>query len=149
MPNIEVSMPSWPFSLPALADFALLVLRLVIGLMFAMSGYFKLTDPERRQKMGESLQKAGVPIGLTPILSCVELVGGVLVVLGLMTTVGSLALLAVGCGALATTGIPKAEGQGVHKLENVLYSPEAILAAGLLVLLAVGAGGWSVDTLLQ
>ncbi|SFC00957.1 DoxX family membrane protein [Devosia psychrophila] len=142
-------MPSWLFSLPALADFALLVLRLVIGLMFAMSGFFKLTNPERRQKMRASLQKAGVPIALTPILSSVELVGGVLVVLGLLTTVGALALLAVGLGALLTTGIPKAEGQGVHKLENVLYAPEAILAAGLLVLLAMGAGGWSVDALLR
>ncbi|MDB5614912.1 MAG: hypothetical protein JWQ22_2565 [Devosia sp.] len=142
-------MPSWLFSLPALADFALLVLRLVVGLMFAMSGYFKLTKPERRQKMRDSLQQAGVPVGLTPVMSGLELVGGVLVVLGLLTTVGSLALLVVSLGALVTTGIPQAEGQGVHKLENVLYSPDAILAASLLVLLAVGSGGWSVDALLR
>lgn len=142
-------MPSWLFSLPFLADFALLVLRLVIGLMFAMSGYFKLTDPQRRRKMGDSLRQAGVPVALTPILSAMELVGGLLVVLGLLTTLGSLALLALSVGALLTTGLPKAEGAGIHKLENTLYTPEAILAAALLGLLAVGAGGWSVDALLR
>ena len=142
-------MPSWIFSLPALADFALLVLRLVVGLMFAMSGYFKLTDPARRQKMEGSLRKVGVPVGMTPVLSAIELVGGVLLVLGLLTTLGSAALLASSIGALATTSLPKAEGKGIHKLENVLYMPEAILAAALLALLAVGAGQWSVDALLR
>ena len=44
-------MTSWLFSVPALGDLALLVLRLVVGGMFAMSGYFKLTDAARKQKM--------------------------------------------------------------------------------------------------
>ena len=142
-------MPSWFLSVPSLADFALLALRLVIGLMFAMSGYFKLSDPERRQKMRDSLQGAGIPVALTPVISAVELIGGLLVVLGLLTAVGSLGLLAISLGALITTGIPKAEGSGIHKLENLLYMPEAILTGALLVLLAMGAGGWSIDGALR
>ncbi|NGP16934.1 DoxX family membrane protein [Devosia aurantiaca] len=138
-------MPAWLISLPALADLALLLLRLVIGLMFALSGWFKLTDPDRREKMAGSLSEAGVPKALTPVFSAAELVGGVLVVLGLLTVPGALMLLVITLGALVTTAIPKAEGEGVHKLEYVLYAPETLLAAGMLVLLAVGAGEWSLD----
>jgi len=142
-------MPSWLFSLPDLADVALLLLRLVIGGMFAMSGYFKLTDPARKQKMAESLGEAGVPPALTPLMSALELIGGLLVAFGLWTVVGSVLLIVVSIGALVTTAIPKAEGQGIHKLENIIYTPEAIISASLLVLLATGAGGWSIDAALR
>lgn len=142
-------MPALLMSLPALADPALLVLRLVMGPMFLLSGFFKLTDAERRKKMAESLSKGGIPPALTPVVSTAELVGGGLVTLGLLTVPGAVVLLAITLGALVTTSIPEAEGQGIHKLENVLYAPEAILTAGLLVLLATGAGGWSVDAMLR
>lgn len=142
-------MPYWLFSLPNLADLSLLILRLVIGGMFAMSGYFKLTDPARRQKMAESLSQAGVPTTLAPLLSALELIGGLLVVFGLWTVLGSVLLIVVSFGALVTTAIPKAEGEGIHKLENIIYTPEAIISASLLVLLAVGAGGWSIDPALR
>lgn len=138
-------MQAWLFSLPALADPALLLLRLAIGLMFALSGWFKLTDPKRREKMASSLSDAGLPKTLTPIVSAAELLGGVAVVLGFLTVPGALVLLVITLGALVTTAIPKAKGQGVHKLENVLYAPEVPMAAGLLVLVAVGAGAWSLD----
>jgi putative oxidoreductase len=132
-------------SIPALTDLALLLLRLAIGLMFALSGWFKLTDPERREKMAGSLGEAGIPKALTPIVSAAELLGGVAVVLGFLTLPGALVLLVITVGALVTTAIPKADGKGVHKLENVLYAPEMMLAVGLLVLVAVGAGAWSLD----
>ena len=138
-------MPAWLQSVPPLADLALLFLRLVIGLMFALSGFFKLTDGERREKMRTSLQDAHVPPSLAPLLSFLELVGGISVVLGLFTVPGALVLLVISLGALVTTTLPKAEGKGVHKLENVLYAPEMLLVAGLLVLIAVGAGGRSLD----
>ena len=140
-------MPQLLMNVPALADAALLVLRLVAGGMFALSGYFKLTDPERRQKMARSLE-AKLPRALTPAVSLAELAGGILVLLGLLTAMGSVALLIISLGALLTTSIPKAEGKGIGKVENVLYAPEAILCAALLVLLAVGAGTWCLDAML-
>ena len=74
-------MPAWLFSIPALADLALLLLRLAIGLMFTLSGWFKLTDRERREKMASSLGEAGLPRALTPVVSAAELLGGISVVL--------------------------------------------------------------------
>jgi putative oxidoreductase len=138
-------MPSWFQSFPALADPALFLLRLAIGLMFALSGWFKLTDPDRREKMAKSLRDAGISPALTPLVSAAEFLGGVLLVLGFLTLPAALVLLAITVGALVTTAIPKAEGEGVHKLENVLYAPETAMAAGLLVLVAMGAGAWGVD----
>jgi uncharacterized membrane protein YphA (DoxX/SURF4 family) len=54
-------------------------------------------------------------------------------------------LFVISVGAMVTTTIPNAKGSGIHKLENLLYAPEAILAAALLALAALGAGGWSLD----
>ena len=140
---------SWFFELPWLSDLALLVLRLVVGVMFLLSGYFKLVDGERREKMRQSLGKAGLPSVLAAPLAAVELLGGLSVVFGLVTVVGALALLAISLGALVSTAWPEAEGNGIHKLENLLYSPEAILVAGLLCLMALGAGDWSLDAALR
>lgn len=141
-------MPQLLMNVPALADAALLVLRLVAGGMFALSGYFKLTDQERRKKMARSLEEAKLPRALTPAVALAELAGGVMVLLGLLTAIGSVALLLISLGALLTTSIPEAEGKGIAKVENALYAPEAILCAALLVLLAVGGGTWSLDAML-
>lgn len=138
-------MPGWLVSIPFLSDLALLLVRLAIGLMFALSGFFKLTRPERKEKMAASLGEAGVPKTLTPLFSAAELLGGISIVLGLWTVPGALVLLVITLGALITTAIPNAEGQGIHKFENVLYAPEVPMAVGLLVLVAAGAGGWSLD----
>ena len=135
-------------SVPALGDPALLLFRVVSGLMFALSGFFKLTKSERRQKMAESLGHAGIPAMLTPVVSAAELLAGLGVLLGLWTALAALILLAISAEALLTTSAPQAEGEGIHKLENILYAPETLLAAGLFVLIATGAGGWSLDALL-
>ena len=138
-------MAYWLMAIPALGDLALLVLRVVIGAMFALSGFFKLTDGERRKKMEDSLANAGMAKGLAPLVSAVELLAGLGVLFGLLTAISALGLLAISLGALITTAIPKAEGAGIHKLENILYTPEALLVAGTLVLMATGPGGWSLD----
>lgn len=135
----------WPAAAPALVDFTLLLLRLTIGVMFALSGFFKLAKPERGQKMARSLTDAGLPTGLAPVIALGELLGGVGVVLGLFTLPAALVLFVISVGAMVTTTIPNAKGSGIHKLENLLYAPEAILAAALLALAALGAGGWSLD----
>lgn len=140
-------MVYWLTGVPALADLALLVVRLVIGVMFALSGYFKLTDPQRRQKMADSLKSGGIPPALAPQFSAVELLGGLGVTFGLLTALAALGLLVIAVGALVTVIVPKAKGEGIHKLENLLYAPETLLAAGLLVLVAIGAGRWSLDYL--
>jgi len=135
-------------AVPALADVALLILRLTVGLMFALSGYFKLTVPERRQKMEASLKSGGMSPGLAPLVSAGELIGGIGVTVGLLTVPAALVLLIISLVAGISVVWPKAEGQSIHKIENVLYSPEALIAVTMLVLLAIGAGSISLDAML-
>ena len=137
-------------AVPQLIDPVLLVLRLTVGAMYLLSGFFKLTDGARRQRMHKSLTEAGIPApgAMTPVISAGELLGGAGVLLGLFTALSALVLLVISAGALVTTAIPKAEGQGVSRLENVLYTPEALLVAATALLIATGGGNWSLDRLL-
>ena len=141
-------MADWLFRLPWLTDPALLLLRLTVGLMFTLSGFYKLTDPARGKKMRDTLRGAGIPAGLAVPLSLIELVGGAALMLGLLTVPSGLALFGISIVAFLTTTLPHAKGHGVHKLENLLYAPEALLSAGLLVLIALGPGALSLDRLL-
>ena len=136
---------NWLTQISALLDPALLLLRLTVGLMFALSGFYKLTDSSRGASMRQTLEKAGFPGVLARPLSVVELLGGLALVLGLLGALSAAALLAISVVAFVTTTLPKAEGKGVHKLENLLYAPEALLSVALLVLVATGAGSWSLD----
>lgn len=139
---------TWLTHFPPLLDLALLILRLTVGLMFTLSGFYKLTDAQRRASMRESLSTAGFPAMLAVPLALVELMAGLALVLGLAGALSAAALLGISLVAFITTTLPKTEGQGIHKLENLLYAPEALLSAALLVLLATGAGQWSLDAVL-
>lgn len=135
----------WLTGVPELIDLALLLLRLIIGVMFLLSGYFKLTDPDRRAKMAKSLQTGGFPTGLAVPLSAIELLGGLALILGLLTALAAALLIALTVVALVTVAVKQIKGTGIHWLEDLLYLPETLLIGALLVLLATGAGGWSLD----
>ena len=53
---------------------AALMARLVVGLMFALSGYGKLFVPATRQQMQETIRAAGLPSPVTSatVLSWIE-----------------------------------------------------------------------------
>lgn len=135
----------WLISLPGLIDFALLVARLIIGVMFTLSGYFKLTDPERKAKMAKSLETGGIPTSLTVPLSAIELLAGIGLTLGLLTALAALLLAILTLVALVTVTSKEIKSSGIHWLEDLLYLPETLLMGALLVLVATGAGGWSLD----
>ena len=78
-------------------------------------------------------------------MASVELIAGLALILGLASALSAAALLAISMVALFTTTLPRTKGEGIHKLENLLYAPEALLCLVLLVLMATGAGGWSLD----
>lgn len=138
----------WLTQIPALTDWVLLLLRLVVGLMFALSGYFKLTKPDRTHSMQQTLTSAGVPAAFARPLSVIEMLAGASLLVGLLSVPSALALLGISVVAFATVTLPNAKGHGIHKLENLLYAPETLLSAALLVLIATGAGDWSLDRLI-
>src|SRR5260370_19086964 len=74
--------------------------RVVVGLLFFLSGRGKLFVPERREQMRQTLNEAHVPFVEFNVLlvSIVEFVGGLLLVFGALTP---LACVMLGCVMLA------------------------------------------------
>jgi putative oxidoreductase len=80
--------------LAGLTDLALLLLRVLIGILFITSGWRHARVPESR---GDSL---GLSPGLTRLLGVVELAGGVSVGIGAWAQLGALLLAGVMFGAI-------------------------------------------------
>ncbi|MDQ3339023.1 MAG: DoxX family protein [Myxococcota bacterium] len=118
-----------------------LVLRVVLGVTFAMTGWGKLHNLDAITRYFESL---GIPSASVqaPLVAALELVGGVLVLLGLGTRVVSLLLAVVMAVALYTAIWPNVAG-----VRELLGSIEAAYLAAFLYLAAHGAGAVSVDHL--
>jgi putative oxidoreductase len=110
----------------------LALLRIAIGLVFIGTGVQKLSD---REASNAHFDHWGLPSPSTAVLviSGLEIVCGVLILLGLATRLGALLLCLDMLGAAATAG--RIDG-GVH-----LVAPP-VLALLCLVLVARGGGRW-------
>ncbi len=110
----------------------LAVLRAVVGLAFLVTGAGKVLDhaTEARRFAHWGLP---MPDRAVYVVAALELLGGLVVLLGLLTRLGALVLLFDMLGALATAG---RIDHGFHLLAPV------VLGAICLVLAARGGGRW-------
>jgi putative oxidoreductase len=116
-----------------------LLSRLVIGGVFVHSGWGKLHNLDHVVQFFASL---GIPHPEleAPFVACVELVCGALVLVGLVTRLAAVPLIATMVVALATALAPKIEGV------SSLFGLAEFLYIVLLVQLTVGgAGALSLD----
>jgi putative oxidoreductase len=120
---------------PAVARIALVV-RVVAGAIVAGFGVGKFTHHDAE---AASLERWGIPLAdaTTYVVGVVELGGGVLLVLGLLTRLAALALAGNFVVAIATAGVQ--DGGPVH-----LGLAPALLVA-MLFLLWAGGGARSLD----
>jgi len=82
---------------PALSrftDLGILLLRLMVGLVFGMSGYSHLKDPEGRAK------SIGMSKGFTVFLGLAEVAGGLGVAAGVLSQIAALGLILIMLGAI-------------------------------------------------
>ena len=126
-----------------------LLIRLPVGLIFLSQGILKFTDA----KMGlVRFAHIGFPHpGFTAhFVGGVEIVCGLLVVLGLATRLAALPLLAVISTAIVTTKLPELfrPGQGFWFMVSDARTDSAMLCC-LLFLVGSGAGRWSLDAARQ
>jgi len=122
-------------------NFVDLVGRILLAAIFIQSGYGKfLTLGDG--SLAANIASSGLPSALAPFVVATELGGGILIAFGLLTRPVAL-LLAGFC--LLTAALyhydPANRGQMINFMKNVS------MAGGFLVLLAHGAGGWSLDRL--
>ena len=127
----------------------LLVLRAIVGLLFVGHGAQKLfgvaggAGPEGTAR---SFEKAGLRPGRLHAYAagCAELGGGLLLALGLLTPLGSAALIAVMTAAILSVHLSKGLWNTGGGFEYNL-----VLMAVAFALAAVGPGSWSLDSVLS
>ena len=129
----------------AARDAVLLVARVLLGAIFLAHGWQKLTE-WGLDGTGAAFEQMGVPLpGIAAtVAALIELVGGIALILGALTTVFSLLLVLDMVGAAVLVHI----GNGVFITENG-WELVAALGAGALLLAAAGAGAYSVDRTLS
>jgi putative oxidoreductase len=119
-----------------------LVMRLVVGYVFMLTGWGKLNN---LPQMIQNFTEWGIPFPtiLTPFVSGVEFFGGILLMLGLFTRIPA-AMLAV----VMLVAIKSAKWENVDSLETLLGFEETTYFAAFLWLAIAGPGAASLDRLL-
>jgi putative oxidoreductase len=135
-----------------LEQYAVLLVRVSIGLFFAISGANKLFVAGGTKPVYETLVKAKVPLPrlMAYFVSSVEFVGGSLVAVGFLSSPACVALLidmilATLTNALST--LPKGLSP-LNWLDDFLYLPEVLYVLFFVWLICSGPGRLSVDFLL-
>jgi putative oxidoreductase len=126
-------------------DLALFVLRIVVGGLFAAHGAQKLFGSFGGHGIagtGQFFEQLGLRPGErhARFAGLGELGGGLLLVLGLLTSLGAAAIIGVMVVAILTVHAPK----GWQNAEGG-YEYNVVLAAVAFALAAAGPGGWSLD----
>ncbi len=112
-------------------NLAVLIVRLIIGGIFVATGWMKVSDMATTVGFFGGM---GIPAFLAYIVSYAELVGGVLIVLGLWTEISAGVLAIIMLFAIWYTRSMGFQG---------FMGPLAVLA-GLVSLIASGAGQYAV-----
>lgn len=133
-----------------LEQYAILLVRLSIGLFFAISGANKLFVAGATKPIYETLVKAKIPFPrLTAyFVAGVEFVCGSLVAAGFLSSPASLALLLdmiVATFTEAISTLPKGLSP-LRWLDDFLYLPEVLYVLFFIWLICSGPGRFSVDS---
>ena len=140
------------FALQGNSDFeqyAILLIRVSIGLFFAISGANKLFVAGGTKPVYETLVKARIPFPhqMAYFVSGVEFIGGSLVTVGFLSSPASVALLidmTVATLTSALSAVPKGLSP-LRWLDDVLYLPEVLYVLFFIWLLCSGPGKFSVN----
>jgi putative oxidoreductase len=132
-----------------LEQYAILLIRVSIGLFFAISGANKLFVADGTKPVYDTLVKAKVPFPQQTayFVASVEFVGGSLVTVGFLSSAACVALLidmTVATLTSAVSSLPKGLSP-LNWLDDFLYLPEVLYVLFFIWLLCSGPGRFSVD----
>ena len=132
-----------------LEKYAILLVRVSIGLFFAISGANKLFSAGGTKQVYDTLVKANVPFPRQTayFVAGVEFICGSLVTVGFLSSPASAALLIDMIVAILTntlSTVPKGLSS-LNWLDDVLYLPEVLYVLFFIWLICSGAGKFSVD----
>jgi len=134
--------------LSSTAPASVILVRLIVGWVFLSEGIQKFLFPATLG-VGRFTQ-IGIPDPqiMAPFVGVVEILCGVLLVIGLLTRLATIPLLIVISVALWTTKIPILMKQGFWQMAHEART-DFCMVFGLIFLLIVGAGRLSFDFNLQ
>ena len=132
-----------------LEQYAILLVRVLLGLFFAISGANKLFVAGGTQTMYETLVTAKVPFPhqMAYFVSGVEFVAGSLLTVGFLSSVACAALLIdmlVAILMIKLSTMPKGLSP-LNWLDDFLYLPEVLYVLFFIWLICAGPGKFSVD----
>ena len=132
-----------------LEQYAILLVRVSIGLFFAISGGNKLFVAGGTKPVYETLVRAQVPFPhqMAFFVSGVEFVGGSLLAVGFLSTTACVALMIdmiVATLTEAVSTLPKGLSP-LRWLDDFLYLPEVLYVLFFFWLICSGPGKFSVD----
>jgi|SRR5450432_2893155 len=127
-----------------MAPVATILIRILVGWVFVSEGVQKFLFPDALG-MGR-FAKIGIPNPAlaAPLVGGVEIVCGLLLLLGLWTRLATIPVLISMSVAILTTKVPMLSAQGFWPLAHEART-DFSMVLGLLFLLLVGAGPWSLD----
>ncbi len=111
--------------------------RVLIALIFVMSGINKLANFAGTQAYMDS---AGVPGMLLPLVIAVELLGGLAIILGWHTRLAAFLL----AGFTLLSGI-LFHANFADQMQMIMFMKNLAIAGGFLMIVALGAGPYSID----
>src|SRR5688572_25808155 len=117
------------------APAATLLIRLAVGCIFLSEGIQKFLFPG--QLGAGRFEKIGIPSAdvLAPFVACFEIGCGVLVLLGLLTRLAAIPLIAVMCVAISTTKIPMFMKSGFWSMAHEARTDFSMLLSCLFLLM--------------
>jgi len=123
---------------------AVIVIRLLVGTVFLSEGIQKFIFPDELG-IGRSV-KIGIPAPevMAPFVGVVEIVGGVLLLVGLATRLASIPLLVNMLVAITTTKLGLLSSKGFWAMAHEARTDWAMILS-LIFLLLVGSGPLSLD----
>ena len=128
--------------LAAFTDIALLLLRLMIGIVFVTSGYNHLKDPAARSK------DIGMSKGFTIFLGAAEFAGSLGVIAGVLAQLAAIGLILVMLGAIQKKIFTWHTGFW-GKSGNNGWSYDTMLVVMNLVIVTTGGGNLALSYLIK
>jgi putative oxidoreductase len=129
-------------------DAILLIARILVAYIFVQSGFSKLMDIGT---FTTSLANKGVPFYSVfgVVAPCVEFFGGLAVLLGLQTRYAAGLVILFVIAATATSHRFWEFTGAEHRAQEINFDKNVCIIGGLLLLVAVGGGRFSIDRLWQ
>jgi uncharacterized membrane protein YphA (DoxX/SURF4 family) len=124
---------------------SVILIRLLVGAVFLSEGIQKFINPA---EVGAGrFAKIGLPNPefLASVVGTFEILCGILILLGFLTRIAAIPLLIIMLTAISTTKIPILLERGFWAMAHEARTDYAMLL-GLIFLLIIGAGNWSVDS---